>query len=75
MPKPPKQPVRTSNPKPVEEKRLKAWGILLDGELAHYVALNQYVFARTKKEAMFGLRDEGYKVVPVLITYRPNQKK
>ena len=36
----------------MEKKTLKAWAILLDGELAHYDDGHLYSFAKTRKEAM-----------------------
>jgi hypothetical protein len=56
--------------KKTKVRKLKAWAILLDGQLAHYQDETHVTFARTKKEAWRYLENRnGYEVVPCVITY------
>ena len=53
----------------MKETHIKFWAILLDGELAHFDNGNEYVFAKTKKEAMRDLDPKaGYSLRKITIT-------
>lgn len=55
---------------PIKKKTVKAWVILLDGKLSHYDGGKEYVFPKTKKEAMkWHPKEEGYSAARCEITY------
>ena len=59
----------------MKKATIKAWAILLNGELAHFDDGKNYVFAKTKKEARVDLMTgAGYEIVPCTITLTLNPK-
>ena len=62
---------------PKTTRKVKAWGLLLHGEPAHYHGGEEVSFPATKKEAFqrVGGDGYGYDVVPVTITYSLPLKK